>query len=113
MLARKFRLTGASRFASVEKKGRIFQSDSFGLAYFAKDSGPSNFGFVVSNKISKNSSERNRIKRALREGVREMITEVKSGMDIVFLAKQRISTKTTDEIINEVKIALIDAKLIK
>lgn len=113
MLAKEFRLTGAKNFERVQRKGKVFQSDSFGLAYLKKEGGPSNFGFVVSNKISRRSTERNRIKRALREAVRLSLKQIEGDMDIVFLAKQKIVQRKGDEILEEVTTALRNAGLTK
>jgi len=114
MLAAKYTLKGVSRFERVEKMGKITQSDSFGIAVFERCDGEvSSFGFIVSNKISPESTNRNRVKRAMKAAVRYELGQLKSGMDIVFLAKQKILRKSTEEIINEVRVALKEANLYK
>lgn len=114
MLAAKYTLKGTKRFARVEKDGTITQSDSFGIAVFdRKDGEVSNYGFIVSNKISPESTNRNRVKRALKAAVRYEFGQLKSGLDVVFLAKQKILRKSTEDIINEVRVALKEASLYK
>ncbi|MEK7061362.1 MAG: ribonuclease P protein component [Patescibacteria group bacterium] len=114
MLAAKYTLRGTKRFERVEQMGKITQSDSFGIAVFdRKDEDVSNYGFIVSNKISPESTNRNRVKRALKAAVRYELGQLKSGMDIVFLAKQKILRKSTEDIIHEVRIALKEANLYK
>lgn len=114
MLARCYSLKGKDSFQRVEKEGKIFQSDSFGLAYLSRgDKELSNFGFIVSTKVSKESVLRNRIKRAMSEAIRFLLTEVKPGYDVIFLAKQRGLKKTTDEIMKEVSLAMKKAGLTK
>lgn len=114
MLASKYGLKRPEDFQRVEREGQIFQSDSFGLAYFdRKDKETSRFGFIVSNKISNESTLRNRVKRALKEATRFGLTETKVGFDIVFLAKQNILRKTTEGIMNEAEAAMRDAGLYK
>ena len=94
--------------------GKITQSDAFGLAVFdRKDNEISNYGFIVSNKISPESSNRNRVKRALKAAVRYELGQLRKGLDVVFLAKQKILRKSTEEIINEVRVALKEASLYK
>lgn len=114
MLAAKYTLKGADRFERVEKMGKITQSDSFGIVVFDREDGDvSQYGFIVSNKISPESTNRNRIKRALKAAVRYEFGQLKSGLDVVFLAKQKILRKSTEDIINEVRVALKESSLYK
>lgn len=114
MLASKYTLKEAYRFERVEKEGKITQSDSFGIAVFdRKDGDISNYGFIISNKISPEATNRNRVKRALKAAVRYELAQLKEAQDVVFLAKQKILRKSTEDIINEVRIALKEANLYK
>lgn len=116
MLARKYNLKGKDNFEKVKEKGKIFQSTSFGIASLKRegnDKEDSKFGFIVSTKISGEAVQRNRIKRAMCEAVRFLLTDIKKGYDFVFLAKQISTRKSTDELMKEVKIALKDSKFIK
>lgn len=114
MLSREYRLTEKSDFDRVKEKGRVVQSNSFALAVFdRKDGKPSRFGFIVSTKISKASTLRNRAKRALREGARHALTYVEKGFDCVFLAKPIIVKKYTDELMREVGETLKKAEVAK
>lgn len=114
MLARQYNLKGKENFENVEKNGKVFQSKSFGISYLKReDNEDSRFAFVVSKKISGEAVHRNRIKRAMSEAVRYKLTEIKKGYDIVFLAKQAITRKSTDEMMKEVNQALQEAKFTK
>jgi len=110
MIARKYILNGKENFEKVEKEGKILQFPSFGLAYLAReDDRDSKFGFIVSTKVSKDSVQRNRIRRAINEAVRYQMTDIKKGFDIVFLAKQLALRKPTDQLMNETRSALKEA----
>lgn len=109
MLARKFILTGETEFAKVKGEGRVIQSESFGVSFISKE-GQSLFGFIVSNKISNSAVERNRIKRAMKEAVRQTINEVGMGLAAVFFAKPYALKHSNEEIADEVKRVL--AKII-
>ncbi|HKC04260.1 MAG TPA: ribonuclease P protein component [Patescibacteria group bacterium] len=114
MLARKNRLSESQDFKRVETDGTIYQSQNFGLAYFdRKDEEPSRYGFVVSTKIAKDAVDRNRFKRAMSESVRTSGTDLKSGFDVVFLAKTSIVKSPTSDIMKEVRVALKGSKLLK
>lgn len=114
MLDRKNRLTKRAEFERVREGGKVFPSDSFSLSVLErKDSKPSRFGFIVSTKISKAATIRNKAKRALREGIRHLIFYMKNGYDCVVLAKPIIVKKYTDEIIRELEKILKLADLMK
>jgi ribonuclease P protein component len=110
MIADKYRLKRKESFQRVEKEGKIFQSDSFGVAYYLRgDKETSSFGVIVSKKISGEAAMRNRIKRAIFEAVRQSWIDVKSGFDVVFLVKMPSLRKSTEELMRETKVALKEA----
>jgi ribonuclease P protein component len=114
MLAKKFKLTGSKDYARVQESGKVFQSDSFGIAYLGRgDSNPSRFGFIVSTKIAKEAVDRNRCKRAMSEAVRIDSINLLPGYDVVFLAKTNISRVSTSDIMKEVRLSLTKAGLMK
>ncbi len=110
MLSQKFRLTGSKNFKKVQDEGLIFQSASFGIAYLdRKDAVPSRFAFIVSTKISKDAVDRNRFKRTMSEAVRTSTIDLKSGFDVVFLAKSSITRTPASDLMKEVKSSLKQA----
>jgi len=114
MLPHSNRLTGKENYERVARQGKVFQSENFGVAYVSRgDKNPSRYGFVISTKISKDATERNRVKRILREVVRQSLFECKAGFDVAFLAKQSIMRVSTDVIGKEVRRSLKEAGLTK
>ncbi len=114
MLAAPYRLSGEEEFGRVEKEGKLYQSKSFGLRFFDRgDTQYSRFGVVVSNKISKEATQRNRIKRAFREAIRQSMGYINRGLDVVFLAKKISLSESTDELMHEVKNALSATGIMK
>jgi ribonuclease P protein component len=94
-------------FEEVEEKGQVLQFGDFGASFLERgDDKPSRFGFIVSNKISKDATGRNRVKRALREAVRQSLWQAKKGTSVLFLAKTTIANKSTEEIMIQVRSAL-------
>ena len=113
MLAAKYILTGAKNFARVEENGQLFQSESFGVAVYQRgDKDFSRFGFIVSNKISPDAVQRNRIKRALKEAIRQNWVDVVYGLDAVFLAKPVSLRKSTVDLMSETKETLKKIKIL-
>ena len=114
MLAKKHRLTGSGDFAKVQSLGTTFQSANFGVAILdRKDDNPPRFAFIVSTKIAKDAVDRNTIKRHMSETVRLLTSEVKNGLDVVFLAKTSIMRIPADEIVREVRAAVRESGITK
>ncbi len=114
MLAKKNRLSGNENFKRVEEEGDVFQSENFGMAILDRgDTEPSRFGFVVSTKIAKNASDRNAIKRRMRESLRLMLSGLRDGLDVVFLAKTTSIRASSDEIMREVRRAVKESGISK
>ncbi len=104
MLAVANRIKEKGKIDEVKSKGRLLQSDNFGISYLKKSSDQNpRFAFIVSTKISKLAVHRNRINRALQQGVRESLEKIPFGYDFIFLAKRGLEVKTRNDIIEEVK----------
>lgn len=114
MLSTKYSLSGKKNYDRVQEMGKIYQSESFGISVFKReDNNIPRFGFIVSNKISSDAVQRNRIKRGLKAAVKYSLTDMKIGVDVVFLAKLSSARKSTDSLIIEAKEALKRVGLIK
>lgn len=68
--------------------GKRTQEPVLNLVCRVSDKKNSRFSFIVSTKIDKRATHRNRIRRLLSEAVRLHIDEIKSGLDCVFIAKK-------------------------
>lgn len=104
MLPKENRLTKKTEFAEVLKKGRVLQGPLFGLAAFERGgSSPAKAGIIISKKVSKLATERNRSKRILRECLRRLIKKVKPGTLMVLLAKKGIAAAKKEEVEKELE----------
>ena len=104
MLSKKHRLPLRYELHRVQKEGEVYQFPYFALLLARNNLGFSRFAFIVSNKIHKRATKRNRIKRLLRESVRSFLPITKPGFDGVFLAKKSIlgkDFKTTQSAVNQ------------
>lgn len=102
MLKKENRICKRTDFLNVKEKGRIYQSPFFGLIYLKNEINKSQFGFIISKRISKRAVDRNRIKRYLSESVKRHGLENDKGWKIVFLTKREILSKSFLEVDNEV-----------
>lgn len=112
MLSYKNRLIKKKDFENILKNGRFVNGDYFVLRFAENNLDNSRFGFVVSSKVSKKAVDRNKIKRRLREIVKSLVIEVKSGFDVLIAAKTSIKKATFGEMHQSVKKYLERTKLL-
>lgn len=103
MLSSKNRIKRKIDFVRSEIDGSLYQSKSFGVSvYDRKDNLNSRFGFIISTKISKRAVIRNKIKRIISEVIRQNLSKIKKGLDVIFLIKPSIVKLAKKEIEDEV-----------
>jgi len=103
VLPKKYRLPLRTELHRVQKEGKIYHFPYFSLLLAKNNLNLSRFAFIVSNKIHKRATKRNRIKRLLRESIRLLLPKIKPGFEAVFLTKKRILGKDFQIIQSEVK----------
>ena len=79
------RLTDSKRFTQIHVEGRSAANRLLVIRYLKNDSDCSRFGFLVNKRIG-NAAVRNRVKRRLREVVRNI--QVKAGWDALFIVRR-------------------------
>ncbi|MEX0587439.1 MAG: ribonuclease P protein component [Patescibacteria group bacterium] len=79
MLPRENRLSAEFDFRRLRREGRRSGSPFFSLFLLSGQKGPARFGFVVSTRVSKLATQRNRLKRILRSQVEELLPRIKEG----------------------------------
>ena len=86
MLPRKHRLTKEKDFNKTFKSGKSCFSKILGVKSLPNNLVYCRFGFVVSNKVSKKATQRNKIKRQLRDITHQELKNIKTGYDVLILA---------------------------
>jgi ribonuclease P protein component len=71
------------------------------------------FGISISQKVSKKSVVRNLIKRRLKAGIRQLLTEILPGWLVVIIVKPTAVECFYDEILRELKELLLTAEVRK
>ncbi len=117
MLPKENRLSLKTEFARIRKNGRLFQGNLFSLLAVnqglkTKDQQPK-FAFIISKKIHRRATKRNRARRLLTEAVRVFLAKIKPGTEGVFLGKKMIIGKYFSEIKSEVEEIFKKAGLFK
>lgn len=105
MLSKKYRLPLRTELKRIKKEGILIQGKLFSLLVSRqlKKNQPSRFGFIISTKIHKKATKRNRAKRLLNEASIDLLPQIKPSFDIVFLTKKKIIEADLEEIKKEVK----------
>lgn len=95
MLDRAFRLTKKFEFQRVKKFGQNVVTPFFIFSFLQNPPGPARFGFIVSKKVDKRATARNRLRRLLSEVVRLFLAEnnrlfpfESGGVDVVFIVRR-------------------------
>jgi len=92
MLKKPFRLTKEKDFKAVYLKGKSFFSNELSIKFSRNNLIYSRFGIVVSHRVASKATKRNRIKRQLREIIRNNLMKIKRGLDVVIITKKPILT---------------------
>jgi len=108
---KKYRLKG-KEFEEVLKKGKGVKVESLVLKKLAKNEGKK-FGFLISKKVLKKAVQRNKLKRRLREILREKVEKIKDGIRVVFIALPGLEKKNFKELKEIFEKLLKKSKIIK
>ncbi len=87
MLPKSNRLNKEKDFKNLFNRGKKYSLSSFKvyIKIGSNNLKQSRFGFIVSKKISKKSVVRNKIKRRLREAIKDSLPEIKKGVDVAII----------------------------
>lgn len=101
MLTKENRLRKKKDFEIIFKNGKTFKEGFLILKIIKTNLEKNRFGFIISQKVSKKATVRNRIKRKLREVVRLNIKEgsddKEKGVDVALIILPGIDKKDFSE----------------
>jgi ribonuclease P protein component len=112
MLARPNRLTKDTDFKKIAKSARPIHSAHFILKKITCSDKESKFGIVVSAKVSKKSTVRNKIRRRLQEILRINLNKIKKGFKVMIVVKTSAVNKDYQEIRRDLELLLKNSGLI-
>ncbi len=105
MLPREHRLVRSSDFSRVRRLGRS-AGTSLAVLYVLPTRNPqTRVGFSVSKRIGK-ATRRNRVKRLLREAVRQRLPQILPAQDLVFIARPASSEASLGQVSDAVDYLL-------
>lgn len=103
MLSLKHRLKKRTDIERVFKKGKVFKSSFFILRTIKSENNFCRFAFIVPKKVSSKANVRNKIKRRIREVVKEKMEKEFSPSDNVIIALPGSEKENFPEIKNSVE----------
>jgi len=90
MLSSQNRLKKTGNINQISKKGNLVAGNFIFLKFTKNNLDINRFAFAVGLKISKKAVLRNKIKRRLRESIKENLLKLKTGSDFLIVARPRI-----------------------
>jgi len=112
MLPKINRIKKKKDFETIFKNSKSFRNNLFIFKTRKNNLKLNRFGFVVSQKVSKKATLRNKIKRRLGEAIRDKMENIEIGTDLVFITLPGIEKKEFSEIKKAVEDSLVKAKLV-
>ena len=112
MLPKINRIKKRKDFEAIFKNSKSLKNSLFSLKTAKNNLGLNRFGFVVSLKVSKNATVRNKVRRRLVEAIKTQKENIKNGTDAVLVAFSGIEKKEFSEIKEAVKDSLTKAGII-
>lgn len=100
-------------FNNLFKKGKTIAGELVFLKLRRNSLENSRFCFVVNLKTSKKATVRNKIKRQLRDIIKNNLNNIKSGFDVAIIAKSEIINNKYKKIKEEVESLIEKTKLYK
>lgn len=113
MFRKENRLNKQRDFDRLFKEGRSSFDKTLGVKAASNQLDRNRFGVIVSNKVSKKAVERNKIKRRIREIIKQHATEIKEGVDLAVITLPPSRDKTFAELEASFRQHLKRMKLLK
>ncbi len=111
-MQRHLRLRRKEDFARLHQEGRVWQHPLLIVSVTANGLAHNRYGFVTSKRLG-TAVVRNRVRRLLREAVRQVHAQLRQGYDIAFVARPRIVGQPFQVVCQAVIVSLQRAGLLK
>jgi ribonuclease P protein component len=110
VLSKQHRLRHSVEIRQVRHHGKSWHNRYFILVKRANESPDSRFAFSVSRRTG-NAVMRNRVKRLMRESIRQSLNSIQSGWDVLLIARQPAREATFSQVDRAVKELLARSQL--
>lgn len=113
MLPCPYRLKKKSDFELLLKRGKSQNGELLSIKFISNSEKNSRFGFLAPKKNFKKATLRNKIRRKLREQIRQRLSLIRIGNDIIVIARPGIENQKSTEIGKQIEILLARTGLLK
>jgi ribonuclease P protein component len=107
---RNFRLTQSTDFKRVRRFGKSYAHPLVVLVVLPSEGTRTRIGIAAGRSVG-NAVQRNRAKRMLREAIRPLLPEVKSGWNVILLSRSPMAQASLTETRNALSQLLSKASL--
>jgi len=90
MFLKQNRISKKKDFEKIFKKGKGQYGDKLGVKFLKNELKNNRFAVIVSNKVSKKATERNKIKRQIRHILKKQKYKNKTNYDIIIITTPKI-----------------------
>lgn len=111
MLPKINRLKSAKKIDAVFREGRGFKGSFLFIKLTKNHLNVSRFAFLVGRKVAQKATQRNQMKRRLRDIIKKEMPCIKKGVDLVVIPQKSIENKNFQAIKKETKYLLKKAGL--
>jgi len=113
MLKQENRIRLNKEFDRAFKTGQSFYGKIVGIKKTVNKSDKNRFGILINTKVSKKAVERNKIRRNIREIIKNKLSTLTPGNDFVFIVFPLILDKSSQDIEKEIDYGLRKLKVFK
>ncbi len=108
MLARKYRLPHFIRFT----RSPLIRHPFFSVRIGKSNLPYSRFGFIISKKIDKRATVRNRLKRRFRGCIEQLTLFQRPGKDVLFILKKESISESSEILLKHIQQVLCETKIL-
>ena len=107
-------LAKEQRISKVLRRWRGISTTTslFSLRSSANDLSRSRFAFVVSKRVERRATVRNRVKRQMSACIEDLLKSVRPGFDVIFYVKKEVVSHSQQSICESIKDALQKQKIL-
>jgi ribonuclease P protein component len=98
MFSKEYRITKKKEFDNIFKNGKTSYNQILGIKYIENGLENSRFGVLVSTKVSKQATVRNKIRRQIKHVLKEEFQGKQASIDCIVIALPPIKEKEYNEI---------------